>query len=73
MKGEAAETGEGVDRVEYLSFEQLGVPSTQAIAREAISLGFNSPEWFIQFQALSTIHPIQPTCARPTNTTRRSF
>ena len=33
MKEEGAETGKAVDRVEYIPFDQLAVPSNQAISR----------------------------------------
>lgn len=59
---------ESVDKVEYIRFEDLPTPNAQAISQGSVSLGFQSKEWFIQFQTLSTPCPIQPPCARPTGT-----
>ena len=63
---------ENVEKVEYVPFAGLPEPSTQAIAQQSIELGFNSPEWFIQFKTLSTIAVTQPTFAKLTATTRSS-
>ena len=60
---------ENVEKVEYVPFAGLPEPGSQAIAQQSIELGFNSKEWFIQFQTLSNTAFSQPTSARPTATT----
>ena len=44
---------ESIDKVEYVRFEDLTQPAAQSISQGNISLGFQSKEWFIQFQAIS--------------------
>ena len=60
-----------MEKVEYVAFEELAAPSAQALAQVAVEGGFQSKEWHIQFQTLSTPPPTQPRYGRPTGTTPR--
>lgn len=46
---------ESTDRAEYISYNELQLPSNQAISQQALQLGFDSQEWLIQFQTISNL------------------